>query len=138
MYIVWISFLSFYVGPGRKPRTCRRLVFSQRRSNHNRYHREKRNLRIKLDKRKAMVQISLRITKMRPKLKQRKLLHCMILTVVYVGHFSSRYHAHVIPPYKWGLQGYTYFPNYFLLKHKLLVPATYWVQGDKKYTGVLS
>ena len=42
------------------------------------------------------------------------------------------------PPYNWGLQGYTYFPNYFLFKHKLLVPATYWVRGDKKYTGVLS
>ena len=53
----------------------------------------------------------------------------------YVGHFSSRYHARVIfPPYNWSLQGYTYFPNYFLFKHKLLVPATYWVRGDKKYT----
>ena len=98
--------------------------------------------RIKLDKavrRKAMVQISLRITKMRPELKLRELLHRMILTVVYVGHFSSRYHARVIPPpYNWGLQGYTDFPNYFLFKHKLLVPATYWVRGGKKYTGVLS
>ena len=45
-----------------------------------------------------------------------------------MGHFSSRYHARVIsPPYNWGLQGYTYFPNYFLFKH--------WVRGDKKYTG---
>ena len=86
-----------------------------------------------------MVQISLRITKMRPKLKLREMLHRMILTVVYVGHFSSRYHARVFfPPYNWGLQGYTYFPNYYLFKHKLLVPATYWVRGDKKYTGVLS
>ena len=42
------------------------------------------------------------------------------------------------PPYNWGLQGYTYFPNYFLFKHKLLVSATYWVRGDKKYTCVLS
>ena len=83
-----------------------------------------------------MVQISLRITKMRPELKLRELLHRMILTVVYVGHFSSRYHARVISP---PLQlGFTDFPNYFLFKHKLLVPATYWVRGDKKYTGVLS
>ena len=52
--------------------------------------------------------------------------------------FITCYHACVIfPPYNWGLQGYTYFPNYFLFKHKLLVPATYWVRGDKKYTGVV-
>ena len=62
-----------------------------------------------------------------------------ILTVVYVGQFSSCDHARVIfPPYNWGLQGYTYFPNHFLFKHKLLVLARYWVRGDKKYTGVLS
>ena len=53
--------------------------------------------RIKLDKPCGEKQWY-RSAEMRPKLKLRELLHRMILTVVYVGHFSSRYHARVIPP----------------------------------------
>ena len=39
LVISWWLYRPVYVGPGRKPG---RLVFSQRSSNHNRYHREKR------------------------------------------------------------------------------------------------